>query len=37
MASITLEEAQKTLPELLTRLQAGEAITITNHGRPLAR
>jgi prevent-host-death family protein len=37
MSSITLEEAQKQLPELLTRLQPGEVILITNHGQPLAQ
>ncbi len=37
MSSVTLEEAQKTLPELLTRLQPGEEIIITDHGQPLAQ
>jgi len=37
MSTVTLEEAQRTLPELLTRLQPGEEITITNQGQPLAQ
>jgi antitoxin (DNA-binding transcriptional repressor) of toxin-antitoxin stability system len=37
MSSLTLEEAQKKLPELLTRLQPGEEILITDHGQPLAQ
>ena len=37
MSRVTLEEAQKHLPELLTRLQPGEEILITNHGQPLAQ
>jgi antitoxin (DNA-binding transcriptional repressor) of toxin-antitoxin stability system len=36
MSSVTLEEAQRTLPELLMRLQPGEAIVITDRGQPLA-
>jgi antitoxin (DNA-binding transcriptional repressor) of toxin-antitoxin stability system len=37
MSSITLEEAQARLPQLLEQLQPGEEITITEHGRPLAQ
>jgi prevent-host-death family protein len=36
MSTVTLEEAQTHLPELLERLQPGEEITITDHGKPLA-
>ena len=37
MSTVTLEEAQAHLPELIERLQPGEEITITNHGQPLAQ
>jgi antitoxin (DNA-binding transcriptional repressor) of toxin-antitoxin stability system len=37
MTSVTLEEAQKKLPELLTRLQPGEELTISDNGQPLAQ
>jgi antitoxin (DNA-binding transcriptional repressor) of toxin-antitoxin stability system len=37
MSSVTLEEAQGRLPQLLEQLQPGEAITITEHGQPLAQ
>jgi antitoxin (DNA-binding transcriptional repressor) of toxin-antitoxin stability system len=37
MSSVTLEEAQKKLPELLNGLQPGEEIIITDHGQPLAQ
>ena len=37
MSSITLEEAQARLPQLLEQLQPGEEITITKHGQPLAQ
>jgi antitoxin (DNA-binding transcriptional repressor) of toxin-antitoxin stability system len=37
MSSVTLEEAQKMLPELLGRLRPGEELTITDHGQPLAQ
>jgi prevent-host-death family protein len=36
MSTVTLEEAQAKLPELLSQLQPGEEITITDHGQPLA-
>ncbi len=37
MNTITLEEAQAQLPELLDRLQPGEEITITIQGQPIAQ
>ena len=37
MTTISLEEAQARLPDLLARLQPGEEITITEHGQPLAQ
>ena len=37
MTSVTLEEAQARLSELLDLLQPGEEITITAHGHPVAQ
>ncbi len=37
MSSITLEEAQASLPDLLQHLQPGEEVTIMENGRPLAQ
>jgi prevent-host-death family protein len=37
MPSVTIEEAQAKLPDLLEQLQPGEEITITDHGQPLAQ
>src|SRR5438477_2915308 len=37
MSSVSLEEAQARLPQLLEQLQPGDEITITNHGQPLAQ
>lgn len=37
MSSVTLEEAQARLPELLGQLGPGEELTITDHGEPLAQ
>ncbi|MCY2966684.1 MAG: type II toxin-antitoxin system prevent-host-death family antitoxin [Planctomycetota bacterium] len=37
MPTVTIEEAQAQLPELLEKLQPGEEITITDHGQPLAQ
>jgi len=37
MASVTIEEAQAKLREIVQRLQPGEEITITDHERPLAQ
>ena len=36
MTSITASEAQAALPGLLTRVEHGEEVTITRHGRPVA-
>ena len=36
MASISASEARATLPELLSRVEDGEEVTITRHGRPVA-
>jgi antitoxin (DNA-binding transcriptional repressor) of toxin-antitoxin stability system len=37
MTSVTIEEAQAKLSELLMQLQPGEEITILDQGEPLAR
>lgn len=37
MSSVTLQEAQTHLPDLLDRLQPGEECTITKGGVPLAQ
>jgi prevent-host-death family protein len=36
MATMTVSEARAGLPELLTRVEEGEEITITRHGRAVA-
>ena len=36
MAIMTVSEARASLPELLNRVEAGEEVTITRHGRPVA-
>ena len=36
MDSLTMSEARARLPELLDRIERGEEITITRHGRPAA-
>ena len=36
MTSMTVSEARAALPELLTRVEEGEEVTITRHGRPVA-
>ena len=36
MAVMTISEARAELPEVLNRAAAGEEITITRHGRPVA-
>jgi prevent-host-death family protein len=36
MAAIPASEARATLPEILDRVQDGEEITITRHGKPVA-
>ncbi len=37
MPTITLEEAQAHLPELIERLQPGEELVITSNQKPVAR
>ena len=36
MSSMTVSEARAALPELLSRVEDGEEVTITRHGRPVA-
>ncbi len=36
MATITMQEAQATLPELIHQLLPGEAVQITEDGQPVA-
>ena len=36
MTTVTMQEAQANLPEIIGRLQPGEEIVITDAGRPLA-
>jgi antitoxin (DNA-binding transcriptional repressor) of toxin-antitoxin stability system len=36
MESLTVSEARARLPEILDRIEKGEEITITRHGRPAA-
>lgn len=36
MVAIPASEARATLPEILDRVESGEEITITRHGRPVA-
>src|SRR2546421_11108002 len=36
MTKVTVSQARATLPELLDRVMAGEEITITRHGSPVA-
>ncbi len=36
MATMSVSEARASLAELLTRVEAGEEVTITRHGRPVA-
>lgn len=36
MTSVTASEARAALPDLLTRVEDGEEVTITRHGRPVA-
>jgi antitoxin (DNA-binding transcriptional repressor) of toxin-antitoxin stability system len=36
MATMTVSEARAALPELLTRVEDGEEVTITRHGRMVA-
>jgi antitoxin (DNA-binding transcriptional repressor) of toxin-antitoxin stability system len=37
MTSVTIEEAQAMLPDIVRQLQPGEEITITDHEQPLAQ
>ena len=37
MSTVTLEEAQAHLPELIDRLQPGETLVITRNDKPTAR
>ena len=37
MTTVTIEEAQAQLPEIIQRLLPGEEIIITDHGQPLAQ
>lgn len=36
MLSLTVSQARSTLPGLLNRVESGEEILITRHGRPVA-
>ena len=36
MATLTVSQARASLPELLTRVEEGEQVTITRHGRAVA-
>ena len=36
MTSLSASEARAALPELLNRVEGGEEVTITRHGRPVA-
>ena len=36
MVMITASEARAALPDLLSRVEGGEEVTITRHGRPVA-
>jgi antitoxin (DNA-binding transcriptional repressor) of toxin-antitoxin stability system len=37
MTTVTLEEAQANLPELIDHLQPGESLVITRDAKPVAR
>jgi prevent-host-death family protein len=37
MATVTLQEAQATLPDLIHRLAPGEEVVITENNQPVAR
>jgi antitoxin (DNA-binding transcriptional repressor) of toxin-antitoxin stability system len=36
VVTLTVSQARASLPELLTRVEEGEEVTITRHGRPVA-
>jgi len=35
-STVTVSEARAILPEILTRVSAGEEVTVTRHGAPVA-
>jgi prevent-host-death family protein len=37
MSTVSIEEAQSNLPELIERLKAGDELVITRDSRPVAR
>jgi prevent-host-death family protein len=37
MKEVGIYEAKTTLPRLIHRVEAGESVTITRHGKPVAR
>ncbi len=37
MTTVTIEEAQARLPQIIDSLRPGEELMITDHGTPLAR
>ena len=37
MTTVTIEEAQARLPQIIQSLRPGEELMITDHGTPLAR
>ena len=37
MTTVTIEEAQANLSEIIQQLQPGEEVTIIDHGKPLAQ
>jgi prevent-host-death family protein len=37
MSTVTLEEAQARLPELIAKLRAGDEVIITDHAVPVAK
>jgi prevent-host-death family protein len=37
MTTVTLEEAQAKLPEIIRQMIPGEELVITDHGEPLAQ
>lgn len=37
MSSVTVEDVQSRLPQILEQLQPGEEVTVTDHGQPVAQ
>jgi antitoxin (DNA-binding transcriptional repressor) of toxin-antitoxin stability system len=37
MSTVTLQQAQTQLPELISRLSPGEEVIIADHGQPVAK